>query len=184
MEHPTEIVLREYSDRMLDRGTQSAIDDHIRSCEECMLKLRTFRLLDEKLRAIPPERAEKDFTRRVMASLRIDPAPAVYWNIAKYMAPVLSLILVLTVVYAVFYFSGTIQWPDIRQSVGMGGVIGERAGAMTSEGIKALNAWGGKYFSFAIGSESFNLTIFLLIVFAGIAALDRYLLVPMMRKKI
>lgn len=183
MEHPTEIALQEYSDRMLDRATEAALGDHVRSCEECALKLRALRLLDAKLREIPPDRADKDFTRRVMASLRIDPAPAVYWSIAKYLAPVLSLILVLAVVYAVFYFSGAIQGPDNRQSSGTVWVMGEHAGTMASDGIKALNAWGGKYFSFAFAKENFNLTIFLLIVFAGVAVLDKYFLVPMMRKR-
>jgi hypothetical protein len=183
MEHPTEIMLQEYSGRMLDRAIQNALDDHVRLCEECALKLRALRLLDEKLREIPPDSAEKDFTRRVMASLRIDPAPAVYWSIAKYLAPVLSLILVLVVVYAVFYFSGAIQGPENRQSAGRVSAMGEYAGTMATDGIKALNAWGGKYFSFVIAKGSIDLTIFLLIVFAGVAALDKYILVPMMRKK-
>lgn|GEM_PF-2011581 len=183
MEHPTEITLQEYSDRMLDRATEAALDDHVRLCEECALKLRAFRLLDEKLREIPPDRAEKDFTRRVMASLHIDPAPAVYWSIAKYLAPVFSLILVLSIVFAVFYFSGAIQGPENRQSNGRIWAVGEYAGNMATGGIKALNAWGGKYFSFAFAKENFNLTIFLLIVFAGVAVLDKYFLVPMMRKR-
>lgn len=183
MEHPTEIMLQEYSDRALDRATQAVLDDHVRLCEECALKLRAFRLLDEKLRQIPPNRAGKDFTRRVMASLSIDPAPAVYWSIAKYLAPVLSLILVLAVVYSVFYLSGAIQGSDNGQLIGTVWVVGERAGTMASDGIKALNAWGGKYFSFAFAKENFNLTIFLLIVFAGAAVLDKYFLVPMMRKR-
>ena len=184
MNHPDDMTLQEYSDSTLDRATRDALDNHLRLCEACGSKLRALRLLDAHLRQLPPDRAEEDFTRRVLASLRIDPAPSVYWSIAKYLAPVLSLILVLAVVYAVFYFSGAVKGPENGQPVGKVWAKGEHAGNIATDGLHALNAFGGKYFSFAFAKGNLELTVFLLAVFAGAAVLDKYLLIPMMKKRI
>jgi anti-sigma factor RsiW len=180
MNHLTTTQMQEYADG-LSEG--SGYESHVRSCAECRMNLKRFRDLEKTLRRIPLERVSSGFTEGLMKQLGVRESSSFAWAILKNLAPLLALTFVLGVLFAVLQLSGVFQGSQVQPSVEATQSAYVKLGGSVSAAIGAFNGWLEKYFSFAFAKSSYGLTVFLLLFLGAIALLDRFLLMPMMRRR-
>ena len=184
MNHPTSLQLREFVDKVIAGVDDQEINIHIRACDECRSKLRVFRQFDRALQRELLVHTSRDFSAQVMKRLGIQESTSFAWNIVKNLGPVIAFLVIITIVYFVLQMTGTFQGSDIQQSISYTQSASAKAGSAISEGINALNAWSQKYLSFALAKGNYGITLFLLAVFGVIALLDKFLVMPMIRKRL
>ena len=156
---------------------------HLRSCRECAAKFEAIRATETALRTLRPDRAPKDFTNRVMRRLGIGSAPAFGWMLLKNVAPLLALTAVLGVAIALLNRFGALQGTQLGESAGGIQSAYSKSSQALASGVLAFNAWMERYFSFAFAKSAHGMTIFLVCLFGATALLDKYLIVPLMRKR-
>lgn len=179
MNHLTQEELHNH----LDGELASDIELHLRACASCQSKLKALQAIDRSLRSMPLEHAGPGFTERVMQELRVSASPSFGWTVLRNLAPLLALAIVVTVTLVVLNLAGVFDTGEFRQTgVVAKGVYDKVGGSMTT-GIQAFNSWISKYFSFAFANNTYGLTSFVLFFLGAIALLDKYLIMPMMRKR-
>jgi len=158
-------------------------DLHATSCASCRAKIAELRRTETALRRLPPERTSAGFTEMVMRRLGVKSAPSIAWVMFRNLAPALALLAVSVIAVVAMKYFGAFEGSDLQQSAS---TIQSASGKFTSElskGIDAFDAWLGKYFSFAFAKTSYGLTAFLVFFFGAVALVDKYVLLPMMRKR-
>ena len=175
--------LQDYQDGFSDSTESRTVELHLQTCNECRNRLAAIRQVGALLRRVPLEQAPDGFTEQVIQKLRIEPTPAYTWKLFEYLAPLLALAGIIGVVYALLRFTGAYENSEVQQSVQFTQSIYQSVGATVTGGLTAVNTWMEKYLSFAFAKNSYGLTTFLLVFFGAIALLDKFLLMPLLRKR-
>ena len=184
MNHLTFQQLQDYADKLPTITDSREIELHLRMCNECSDRLNAFQNFDSVLRRVPLERVSGEFTHNVMKKLRLNKPPSYAWKIFESLAPILALILIAVIVYALFQYTGTYDKSEMKQSLQLTQSVYNKLGGSVTEGLNLLNGWMGKYLSFAFAKNSYGLTTFLLVFFGAVALLDKYLLRPLFKKRV
>jgi hypothetical protein len=183
MNHLTTGELHNYVKGLLSQAEYNECDPHIQNCKQCAERVRIFQLLESVLPTVPLESVSPDFTQKVTEKLKIQEHPSLAWKILQNFAPVFALAIVLVIVYVILDYLGVLQGSQMQQSVQYTQSIYGKIVDGVAMSIKILNEWLQTYFSFAFTKNSYGLTVFLVLFFSAIAVLDKFLFVPMMRRK-
>ena len=179
MNHLTPHQLQEYVDGMLT----NEMEFHVRTCSECQLQVDAFRKVERTLRKFPLEKASPQFAERVMQQLGIKQSSSLTWMLFKNMAPLVALTFVAGILYAALRVAGVFQETELQQTTSLTQNVYNQLGGSLSSGVQAFNDWMAKYFSFAFAKNTYGLTAFVIGFFVVIGLLDKYILMPMMRKR-
>ena len=179
MNHLTSHQIQEY----VGGVAPDAIELHVRLCSECQSNVSAFRALERAIRSIPLEKASPRFTERIMRSLSIKQSTSFSWMLFKNLAPILALMIVAGIVFAVLRATGVWQATELQQTATLTQTVYDQFGGSLNGGVQTFNDWMAKYFSFAFARNTYGLTAFVLIFLGAIALLDKYILMPMMKKR-
>ncbi len=183
MNHPTFIQLQEYLDTGQTGLSNSDISMHLRSCKECGERVASLREMDKAIRNAGRERVSAQFTQRVMKQLGIEYPASFAWYFFRNLAPLFALSVIVGIIFIVFQLSGTFQNPHVQQSVSSAQSLYGKTSGTLSEYLERFNEGVQKYFSFAFAKNTYGLTLFMVLFIGAVALLDRYLLIPMMKRK-
>lgn len=178
MNHLSIEQIDEFVDGALEPRRMEEIDLHLRTCEECRGKLLALRRFDRMLRRLPPQRVSPAFTTRVLSSLGVDESPSLAWTILKNLAPLVALTLVVGIVMLILRLSGSTLGPTPQATQTITGTIGDAV----SVGTSTLSRWLRTISPIASGG--YGLTVLVLLLFALIAAIDRFIFLPLAKRKI
>ena len=180
MNHLTSAELQDH----IDGGGREETADHLRICRECQSSLAQIRQIENALRMVPLEQPSSGLTEHVMRRLGIRQSPSFSWLLMKNLAPLLALGVTGCIIVFALQTFGIVRGESVQQSVAYSqnlyGTVGERV----SSTVGALNLWLEKYASFAFARNSYYLTAFLMAFFGLIALMDKFVIAPMMRKRI
>ena len=186
MNHPKIDTLYEYVDLVLSDATRFAIEEHLAMCPQCRLRVEGMRRMDAALRRIPREEISPDFTSRVVKKLGPHESESVSWKILKSLAPVAALTIVMIVVYGVlnltgaFDATGSLGQQDNAAHVALRGV-----GDGFWKGVAVMTGWLRDLlpFLFSQNVTSGGLALYVAVIFGIVGVLDKYLFMPMVRKR-
>jgi anti-sigma factor RsiW len=179
MNHLTSEQLQEHIDGSLSSGGEQ----HLRSCAPCQAKAASLKAMDRLLRSMPLDQASPRFTERVMKELGLGASPSFAWTVLRNLAPLLSLAIVVTIVTLVLKFAGVFDTAEYRQTSAVTKTVYDSFGGAVGAGVQAMNQWVARYLPFAFTQNSYALTMFVLLFFGAVALVDKYFIMPRMRKR-
>jgi len=180
MKHLTMQQVSDYGEGI----TSPEVESHIRTCQQCRAALRLQDRIENAFRRIPTEEVPDDFADRTLRRLGIRAHSPFAWNLLKNFAPVVALVLVGGAVFAVLYYTGVLGG---TQEVGITTPAAQPHGSLShqlSNGVSSFNRWINTYLSFAFAKNTYAMTAFVAGFFAAIALVDKFVLMPLMRKRI
>ena len=180
MNHFSSIQFQEYLDGVLDETISKNIRLHLETCLECSAKMKSLKEFELLLRNMPLEHTSNKFTERVMSKLGIEETPHFVWEFFKNLAPVVALALLIGILYVVFQYTGAFQNSHMQQS--SGSVYNTLTNTMR-DGVAVYKDFTEKYLPFFYQRTTSLLILFSVVFFGAVALLDKYLLVPMMKRK-
>ena len=184
MNHLTLETLQEYLDGLTDDETRGKIEMHIQSCTACSDEMKLLRSLDASLKNIPPEKTTPNFTVRVIKQLGIRESPSIVWLIFKNLAPLLGLVAIISVIYGVLKFTGSLDSSGVGESVIATQSAYDSVVNGISTGISAFSGWMKNAFPFLYTKSSYSLTVFLGVLFIIVALLDKFVFMPIVRRRL
>ena len=156
---------------------------HIAQCAACSARIGELKRVDTALRSLPADRTTEEFSEKVMRRLGVRTSSSIAWILFKNLAPAVALLLVSVIAVVTLNYFGAFEGSGIGESATK---LQSASGWLTSElskGTAGLTQWLEKYFPFAFGRTSYGLTVFIVFFLAVVAVVDKYLLMPMMRKR-
>ncbi len=143
---------------------------HLADCPHCAARLASLRRIGSALRALPLERAPEGFTRSILRTLE-ERGPARALTLAGWFSGILAMLVVGSVLLAVFVSAGVITLP----AAGEGGVV-EQYWSQGWDTLSVLLGPAGKWLSQRLpGSSTVTGLVSTLAVLAGLGLLDRVL---------
>lgn len=180
MNHPTHEELMDHADGLLESGRAAAAEAHLRDCAECASRLRAIRTVERAIRSLPLEPAPQDLSRAVLKRIGIREAPPLLYTLFKNFAPLAALSVIMVVVYVILGKpSGA---ADAAASGESARGLFQMADQYSSSAVAAVNAWASTYLSFA--KNSAGLAGFLLVFLGVVALLDKFIVMPRIRKRL
>jgi anti-sigma factor RsiW len=179
MNHLTSDQVQEY----VDGALSSDVELHLRGCSLCQSRVNAFRTIDRSLRSLPLEEASPKFTERVLRELGLRSTPSFTWLFFRNLAPFLALTFVAGVLILALKVTGKFDSTELGQTSVATQEVYKQVGGGVSTGLQAFNSWVGNYLSFAFAKNTYGLTAFIFIFLGGIALLDKFLIMPMMKKR-
>ena len=184
MKHLTLEQLQEYSDGILSQQRLNETGLHLNSCSGCKEKLKALHKFETSIRNISLERVNPDFTQRVIKQLNIQESSSVVWSIFKNLAPILGLVFIVGTVYAALKYTGMLEGSGVGESVTATKSAYNSVTTQFSNGITTFNGWLKNLFPFLYTRSSYGLSAFLIVLFIVVAILDRFIFIPIFRKRI
>ncbi len=184
MSHIPTGLLQEFLDGVPGEEERARVSAHLAGCPECRSSLDALRALDRALRQMPAETAPGDFTTRVMRRLGLEDSPSFVWAILKNVAPVVGLAVVVTILLVVLRLTGTVSGSDVDQSVEATRGVYDAVRSGLGTGFSAFSTWIQGYLAFAFAKSTYTLTTFLLIFLGVVALLDKFVFMPMIRRRV
>ncbi len=169
--HLGDELLEELADDLIADDARRDAERHLAACPRCAARLRALRVVGSALGALPLERAPEGLTRSVLGQLD-EKVPARTLTLAGWFSGILGLMLVGSVLLAVFASTGVIS---LQGAAGEGSPTGQYwSGAWTV--LADLLGPAGKWFNQHLPAASTVTTMVLtLAVLAGLGLLDRVL---------
>jgi hypothetical protein len=156
---------------------------HAAHCASCRARIEELRRVDAALRSLPAERTTEEFADKVMRRLGVRSSSSIAWILFKNLAPAVALLLVSVIAVVSLKYFGAFEGSGLGQSAtNLQSVSGWFASEL-SKGTASLSQMLEKYFPFAFGKSSYGLTAFFVFFLVVVAVVDKYLLMPMMRKR-
>jgi len=121
-----------------------------------------------------------------VACIAIDPdkLEAFVWTIFKNIAPLFALMIVVGIVFGAMRIAGVFEGSTLQQSAQQTQSVYSQVSGKVTSVIGVLSDWLSKYFSFAFAKSTYGLTVFLIVFFSVVALVDKFFLMPMMRKRV
>jgi anti-sigma factor RsiW len=183
MKHPTKAELLEYEDLSSGTAGDRYIADHLAECSQCRAVHAANRHFREALRLIPPEKTSPVFTPGVLKRLGIPEAPSLWWIFLRNFAPILAAVVIVLTVITVGSMAGGGTDANVQRTLLDYGKM--------EDAVRV--AWGGAsgwiadllktHLPFVFVKDSSWLTAYLVVLFVGIALLDRYIFGPLLRRR-
>lgn len=160
------------------------VELHLRMCPQCQQTMTNYKQAERALHNVSLEKVSSNFTMKVMRQIGLKEPSSFAWSLSKNIAPIFALVLVVGIALAVVKFSDLFGGPEIAGQVTDTQSAYHNIGQEVKGGMTALNEWISTYMSFAFAKNRYGLTAFILIFFGCIALLDKYLIMPMMRRRV
>ncbi len=183
MNHLTLEMLQEYLDGLTDDETRDKIEMHIQACAACSDEIKSLRFIDSSLKNIQPKKTTPNFTIRVIKQLGIRESPSIIWLIFKNLAPLLGLVFIVSIVYGVLKFTGSLDSSGVGESVIATQSAYDSVTDGISTGISAFSGWMKNAFPFLYTNKNYTLTAFIAVLFIIVALLDKFVFMPIVRRK-
>ena len=158
------------------------LEFHLRSCHQCEQTMNTYKQAERALHNVPLEKVPENFTTTLMRQIGLKESSSFAWSLSKNIAPIFALFLVVGIALAAVKFSDLFGGPEVAGQASQS--VYHNIGQEVKGGMTALNGWISTYMSFAFAKDTIGLSVFVLIFFGVIALFDRYLLMPMMRRRV
>jgi len=184
MKHLTPTQIQEYVDNISDENEFHEIELHLNICRECTEKLNAYKELDSVLRKVQLEKVSVDFTQGIIRHLGLHEQPSFSWAFFKNLAPLIGLTIIISTLYFTSKYFGLYESSDIKQSVHPSQMIYNTVKIGLSDGLAAFTNWLQNIFPFLYSKSSYSLTVFLLLLFGIVALLDRFIFMPIVKKKV
>lgn len=183
MNHPNNHDLQEFADNACDERTRSRISLHLQTCTDCRLRAEGVEKLGNLIRRIPAERTSKAFTERVMRKISVADSPSFLWFLLKNVAPVIGLVIVIGAVYTALTLTGILDASGNEQAGGTLTAVYEKIGGQLTSATSSFSEWFKRVFPFLYSKTSYSLIAMLVVIIIA-ALIDRYLLIPIFRRKV
>lgn len=183
MNHPMDSQIEEYAGGSLPAGMSHEIESHLNGCPSCRAKVASMRLLEHSLRDLPLEEPGAGFTERVLRRLGLAEGGSLAWRIITNLAPLMSLFLIGIILYIAMNLAGTLGTPQVQSSLDSINAVYRGLGDNISQGINAFRSFTAQNLPFLANHESRGMVLFLVLLFAGVALIDRYLVMPLMTRR-
>jgi hypothetical protein len=184
MNHLTSEMLQDYLDKLDDKETRFQIELHFSACEICSGKLKLLRKVDSALKNMKRENVDVNFTPRIMKQLGIKESSTIVWSIFKSLAPLLGLVLIISTLYGVLKYTGKLEGSGVGDSINATQSIYDSASGEISKSISSFTGWMKNLFPFLYTKGSYSLAAFLVVFFIIVALLDKFIFMPIARRKI
>lgn len=184
MKHFTSDRIQDYIDGIVDENFRIEIESHLPTCIECTEKYKVIKKLEETLRKLPLEQVDTNFTHKVMTKLGIQESPSIVWSVLKNIAPIFALILIVSIIYGMFKISGVLEGSGIGESIISTQSAYETLTRGFSDGVSTFNLWIKNLFPFFYAKNNLGLTIFLVVLFIIVALLDKFILMPLVKRRL
>lgn len=170
-EHLGDGLLEELADDLIADDARADAERHLAVCPRCAARLWAVRRMDAALRALPLERAPQGFTRSLLRQLE-EKGPARALTLAGWFSGILGLLVVCSVLLAVFVSTGAIS-PG--ETAGQQGVLGQYW-AQGWDALSILLGPAGKWMNQHLpASSTMTMMVLTLAVLGGLGLLDRVL---------
>jgi hypothetical protein len=183
MNHPMNSQIEEYADGSLTPEMARELASHIAVCPSCRAKEVSFRVLERSLRGLPLTEPGAGFTERVIWRLGLPEGGSFLWKLLANLAPLMALILIAGVLYGVINLVGSLGGPRIDSSLDSITTVYRGVGDTFSDGMDAVRSFTARYLPFIADHRSGGMILFLVLLFTGVALVDRYLLMPLMTRR-
>ncbi|MBA4312576.1 MAG: hypothetical protein C0417_08090 [Chlorobiaceae bacterium] len=183
MNHLTSELIQEYLDGLVTTDIRNSIEIHLDDCNICRDKMKSYQAIDSALKTMPCENANPYFTQRVMERLGIKESPSIIWSIFKNLAPLLGLIIIVGVIYAALRFTGKLEGSGVGDTVTATQSVYNTAASGISSGISSFTGWMKNIFPFLYTKNSYGIVVYLLILFIIVALLDKFIFMPIVKRK-
>jgi anti-sigma factor RsiW len=183
MNHPAEQELFDYADGLLGPSRSALIRSHLEECSRCRAAVGAAVAVSGALRRIGPERPSPQFTGRLLNRLGLQEATPLWWLFLRNLAPLLVAAGVAGTLLVLGGGGEGTQGGSAQKSL----IDVPRIAAAVREAVGTVSAWTTGLFtshvSFSLGRDALSQTVYLALLFAAIALLDRYVLGPMLRRR-
>jgi hypothetical protein len=183
MNHLTSEMLHEYLDNLNEGKTRVQIELHIETCEICSGKLKLLRTIDSALNRMKRESVDAGFTQRIMNQLEIKESSTIVWSIFKNLAPLLGLVVIISIIYGVLKYTGKLEGSGVGDTISATQSVYDSASGEISKGISSFTGWMKNLFPFLYTKGSYSLAAFLIVFFIIVALLDKFIFMPIVRRK-
>ena len=156
---------------------------HASRCAACRAGIEELRRIDITLRSLPAERTTGEFEGNVMRRIGLRSSPSFVWILFKNIAPAFALLLVSVIVVATLNYFGAFEGSGLQQSASNLQSATDWLSTEVAQVTSTFTQWLEKYFSFAFAKSSYGLTAYVVFFLAAVALVDKFLLMPMMRKR-
>jgi hypothetical protein len=184
MTHPTTYELQEYFDNLFDNDKRLHIDEHIRYCNECETYLLSLKNIDTLITNIPLEKSSYNLTDLVMKHIPVKTTPSLLWTILKNLAPIFSILLVVSVMYGLIKVSGNLENSTTGNSLKIPQQVYSNVESGIATATTKFNQGIKSAFSFLHIKGIPGITLFVAIFLLVISILDKYVFMPMIKKKL
>jgi hypothetical protein len=182
MNHPKDDEMQEFADGFCEEQVRSQIESHILTCAECKERVEGLIKLSSVIRRVSLERVPDTFTDRVMRKIGAGESSSFLWFLLKNIAPVIGLFIIVGIVYFGLTFTGIIGTSDVDQSNStINNMLDKFSGDITSA-TSAFGGWLKRVFPFLYTEGSYSIIIVMIVLALG-AIFDRFILIPIFRRR-
>ena len=182
MIHITEQELQSYIDASIAEEEKQSVGLHLESCISCSRSLRKLRYMERMIRQSFEEKAPDRVIENVLNRLGIEEAPSFIWNIVNYVAPVVALLIIGTIVLLVFVVFGKVHEAGLQSSLQTGQSIYSIIRSSLQSSIGAFSESMKKLAPFAFEGKNIGITLFVCLFILALGLFDKFLLAPMMKR--
>jgi hypothetical protein len=183
MTHPTARELIEAAHSADDPALLRRLNAHLAVCERCAAAYRSMGRVEGALAHLKTERPSPGFERALLNRLGVREAGSLWWFFLKNFAPVLIAGVIVLVIVSFGSSSGgesgSIFGTSLRETEQLRGVLSGAAGEFSA----SIGNVAKTYLAPLLGGGSAGVTIALLVLFAGIGLLDKFIVGPMIRRR-
>lgn len=184
MSHLDDVMLQEYIDGQSDRSVWPHIENHLRECGECRLKLRALQQLDAAIRRVPLETVSATLTGKVLDIIGVFHAPGLAKILFRNFLP---LFLILVIAATVVLFAGGAKTGALLSGGSKAEYVTryqEGFDAATSSGFSVIRSWSTSVINLLARLPVLRLVVMLGILFAAFTIFDQFVFVPFMRRRL
>jgi anti-sigma factor RsiW len=160
-------------DRQLDSGEHTRVTDHLQTCPDCRSRYDLLVRFDAALKGMPLFTVSSDFTRALMAKLRLVPQTPFTFRMLGHMADLFGLLIVLGMLVTVFVLTGVIGPVQMGEGKGVASDLLTQVGSGISSATGILSTWLAGFFPFVFGKGAFALSFVVILVVVTLAVVDR-----------
>jgi anti-sigma factor RsiW len=184
MNHCSPESLYEYADGIADAVVRNEVESHCRSCRQCEEALRTIGVWEKILRQMPPEQVSPGFTGRLMQQIGTGETHSFAWAFVRNLAPALAFLCVMGLIVFFLKISGTFDTTGLGETTAATQSIARNIGSSLSGGLSIYRKWIHTIFPFIFEKEGIGVVLLLAIVLGMTGLLDKYLVAPLMRRRV
>ncbi|MBI5020288.1 MAG: zf-HC2 domain-containing protein [Ignavibacteriales bacterium] len=184
MNHIISEIIQEYLDGVLNTEMKDNIKMHLDECSICRDNLNSFQVVDSALHQMRVENTKPQFTHDVIKRLGIKESPSIIWSIFKNLAPLFGLIIIVGIIYGVLKFTDKLDGSGVGDSITATQSVFNTASSGVSNGISTFTQWMKNIFPFLYTKSSYSLAAFLIVFFIIVALLDKFIFMPIARRKL
>lgn len=172
-QHCTSEQLQMFLDKTLAMNEQVWVQEHVRTCTACGRSYASLARFQKELKNLPLEKVQEGFTRNVLASLGIAPKSPLIFRLLEKGAYLFGLCIVLGIMLVAFVATGVIPMQQITEGGNYVNTLLISSGSVLDKSTSVFSNALKQYLPFAFGKGSMGVSLFTVLVVAGLAIADK-----------